>query len=285
MTVISGKGGTGKTTLTAAFASLSANCVVADCDVDAPDLHLLLGPKIKQAYLFTGGKSGQINELLCIKCGICLEQCQFEAVTADFRIETLYCEGCGLCASLCPAQAIELMEKASGEWYISQTRVGSMVHARLGPGEDNSGKLVAKVRETACQVAEAGESELILIDGPPGIGCPAIAAITGADYALIVTEPTMSGLHDLKRAVELIRHFGVKTGVCVNKFDLNQEMTEKIKDYLRMENLDFLGRIPFDPAVTTAMVKGQTINEHGEGPAVLVVRAILDKVKENLQIN
>ncbi|NPV27882.1 MAG: 4Fe-4S binding protein [Firmicutes bacterium] len=282
ITVVSGKGGTGKTTLTAAFASLSGNCVVADCDVDAPDLHLLLDPQIKVRHQFVGGKTAQINETLCLKCGICLERCRFEAITAEYLIEALYCEGCGVCVNFCPVQAVNLIEKNSGQWYISETRLGPMVHAQLGAGEDNSGKLVTKVREEARRTAEAEQRELVIIDGPPGIGCPAIASITGTDYVVVVTEPSRSGRHDLERVVELVSHFGIRTGVCINKYDLNQEISQEIMAYCLEGNLDFLGTVPFDRAVVDALVKRQTIIEAGPGPVTKAVRKIWERLNRKI---
>jgi MinD superfamily P-loop ATPase len=262
LTILSGKGGTGKTTITASFAVLAKNAVVADCDVDAPDLHMLLHPEIIEMQQFKGAKIAVIDETKCSKCGMCREKCAFEAITSDLKVDAIACEGCGVCAVACPANAVTLAERVSGSAYISKTKYGFMSHAMLHPGESNSGKLVTLVRQNARIIAEKENSDLIIIDGSPGIGCPVIASITGVDTGLVVTEPTLSGIHDLKRALQLLDHFHVASFVCVNMYDINKDNTEKILHFCRENSIEVVGRIPFSPKVTEAMVNGKTIIEY-----------------------
>ncbi len=257
--VISGKGGTGKTTITASFAALAEDVVIADCDVDAADLHLLLKPRIKEKQGFRGSKVAVIDEDKCTMCGICEENCRFDAIT-DFRINPIFCEGCGVCVVSCDEKAITLEEKVSGYVFISDTKYGPLSHARLNAAEESSGKLITLVRNNAVELAK--RSKMVLIDGPPGIGCPVIASISGIDLALIVTEPTQSGLHDLKRVLSVVRHFGVKPLVCINKYDLNTENTEKIERFCAENKIEVVGRISFDPVVTEAMVFGKPVVEY-----------------------
>ncbi len=273
--VISGKGGTGKTSLTGAFAALAKNAVIADCDVDAADLHLLLQPKVEIRNDFSGGKKAEIIKEKCLGCGKCEEVCNFDAAkhsdaTSDsadktYSIDPVACEGCGVCVHFCPAGAIEFKEAINGEWFISRTRFGPMVHARLGIAEENSGKLVTLVRKEARRIAAEQGRELIITDGSPGIGCPVIASITGADLALIVTEPTVTAQHDLNRVAELTRHFNIPTAVCVNKSDINPELTDTIEKDAAREKLFFVGRIPYDTEVTKAQLEGKTIMEYSNG--------------------
>jgi MinD superfamily P-loop ATPase len=262
ITVLSGKGGTGKTTLTAAFAVLAKDAVVADCDVDAPDLHMLLHPEIIETQEFKGSKLAVIDGAKCVKCGLCREKCRFDAVMDGFTVDPLSCEGCGVCTIVCPADAVTLTERISGHAYISKTKHGFMAHAMLSPGEANSGKLVTLVRQNAKILAEKENSNLIIIDGPPGIGCPVIASITGVDAGLVVTEPTMSGIHDLKRALQLLKHFNVQPLVCVNMYDINKDNTKKIESFCIENGVEVVGRIPFNPKVTEAMVNGKTVMEY-----------------------
>lgn len=262
LTILSGKGGTGKTTITASFAVLAKNAVVADCDVDAPDLHMLLHPEIIEMKQFKGSRLAIIDETKCTKCGLCREKCAFDAVTGDLKIDAIACEGCGVCAAVCPVNAITLIERISGSSYISKTKYGFMAHAILYPGESNSGKLVTVVRQNAKIVAEKEKSDLIIIDGSPGIGCPVIASITGVDAGLVVTEPTLSGIHDLERVLRLLDHFHVTPFVCVNMFDINKGNTEKILSFCGENSVEVVGRIPFSPKVTEAMVAGKTIIEY-----------------------
>jgi len=262
ITVLSGKGGTGKTTITAAFAVLAENAIVADCDVDAPDLHMLLHPKILEKKEFKGSKLAVIDETKCIKCGVCREKCRFNAITQNFAVDPFSCEGCGVCTVVCPANAITLTERVSGYAYVSKIKYGFMAHALLKPGESNSGKLVTLVRQNAKLLAEKEKSSLIIIDGPPGIGCPVIASVTGVDAGLVVTEPTMSGIHDLKRALQLLRHFNVKPFVCVNMYDVNKDNADKISSFCRENDIEVVGKIPFNPIVTESMVNGKTVMEY-----------------------
>ena len=268
ITIISGKGGTGKTILTASFAALAESKVMADCDVDAADLHLILKPEIEREEIFEGGKAAQINRAKCVSCGNCIAACRYDAISDDFVVDPIDCEGCALCYNICPVEAIKMKASMQGRWYISKTRYGPMVHARLGIAEENSGKLVALVRQQARLIAERDSLEYIVVDGPPGIGCPVISSITGSDLAVVVTEPTVSGLHDLQRVVGLANHFGIKSLVCVNKYDLNTQFTDQIETYCRNNDAEFLGRIPFDTVVTEAMVNGKAVVEYSEDGAV-----------------
>ena len=268
ITVLSGKGGTGKTTITASFAVLTKKAVVADCDVDAPDLHMLLHPEIIETQEFKGSKLAVIDEARCIKCGLCREKCNFNAVTENFTIDSFSCEGCGVCTIVCPTNAITLTERVSGHAYISKTKYGFMAHAMLSPSEANSGKLVTLVRQNAKILAERENCNFIIIDGPPGIGCPVIASVTGVDAGLVVTEPTMSGIHDLKRALQLLEHFNVQPFVCVNTYDINKDNAEKIESFCKENGIDVIGKIPFNPIVTEAMVNGKTIIEYSPRSAV-----------------
>jgi MinD superfamily P-loop ATPase len=260
--IISGKGGTGKTSLTASFAILADSPVLCDTDVDAADLHLLIQPEIRQTSEFSGGHLALINEKKCTSCGLCLDLCRFDAISTDFQIDPVSCEGCGVCVDLCPEKAIDFPSQKSGDWFISDTRVGPMVHARLGIAEENSGKLVSLIRRQSRQIAEQDGYKLILTDGPPGIGCPVIASITNSEAVVIIVEPTVSGFHDIQRVTELANHFGIQSMLCVNRFDINIEMTEKIENFARSQKCTVLPRIPFDPDFTKAMVEGKTLIEY-----------------------
>ena len=262
LTILSGKGGTGKTTLTASFAALAKNAIVADCDVDAPDLHMLLHPEIVETQKFTGSKLAVIDSAKCLDWGMCREKCRFDAITEQFKVDPISCEGCGVCTIVCPSKAITLIEHESGQAYISKTKYGFMAHALLNPSEGNSGKLVTLVRQNAKKLAKQENSSLIIVDGPPGIGCPVIASVAGVDAGFVVTEPTMSGIHDLKRALQLLQHFKVTPLVCVNMYDINMENTDKILSFCRENNIEVAGKVPFSPKVTEAMVNGKTIVEY-----------------------
>jgi MinD superfamily P-loop ATPase len=262
LTILSGKGGTGKTTLTASLAVLARNAILADCDVDAPDLHMLLNPEVIKTQEFKGTKLAAIDKTKCDNCGVCREKCRFDAITEAKEVDSIACEGCGVCAAICPSDAITMIERVSGYAYISKTKHGFMAHALLSPGESNSGKLVTLVRQNARILSEKENSDLIIIDGPPGIGCPVIASVTGVDVGLVVTEPTMSGIHDIQRALQLIKHFNVKPLVCVNMYDINEDNTDKILGFCEENNIKVVGRIPFNPKVTEAMVNGKTIIEY-----------------------
>ncbi len=284
--IVSGKGGTGKTSLAAAFAALAKNGILCDADVDAADLHLLMQPEVKERTDFMGGSKAVINPDLCTGCGTCLTLCRFDAISDRYEVDPIRCEGCGVCVDFCPEQAIDFPVQRCGEWYISATRFGPMVHARLGIAEENSGRLVSLVRKETRQLAEERGLELILTDGPPGIGCPVIAAIGGATALVIVVEPTVSGIHDMERVVDLAAHFRVPGMVIVNKYDLNVEMTETIEQLAVQRNLVVLGRVPFDPVFTRSMVQGQTLFEYGEEtPTRQVVRDIWAKIISSPSMN
>jgi MinD superfamily P-loop ATPase len=264
ITIISGKGGTGKTTIVASLATLAKKAVLVDADVDAADLHLLLKPQVQRREPFFASKVARIDPGQCDGCQKCRDACRFEAIQ-DLKVDPIACEGCGVCFYICPRQAISLEEVQSGEWFISQTRYGPMVHAKLGVAQENSGKLVTLVRKEAQRIAQEGKYPLILIDGPPGIGCPVISSLGGVDAALVVTEPSLSGIHDLKRVLGVCRHFQVPARVCVNKADINSENTERIKEFCQEEGAPVIGEIPFDPIVTKAMVYESTVVEYTSG--------------------
>ena len=284
--IVSGKGGTGKTSLAAAFAALAKNGILCDADVDAADLHLLMQPEVKEQTDFMGGSKAVIDPDLCTGCGTCRTLCRFDAISDRYEVDPIRCEGCGVCVDFCPEQAIDFPVQRCGEWYISATRFGPMVHARLGIAEENSGRLVSLVRKETRQLAEERGLELILTDGPPGIGCPVIAAIGGATALVIVVEPTVSGIHDMERVVDLAAHFRVPGMVIVNKYDLNVEMTETIEQLAVQRNLVVLGRVPFDPVFTRSMVQGQTLFEYGEEtPTRQVVRDIWAKIISSPSMN
>ena len=284
--IVSGKGGTGKTSLTAAFAALAKNSILCDADVDAADLHLLMQPEVKEQTDFMGGSKAVIDPDLCTGCGTCRTLCRFDAISDRYEVDPIRCEGCGVCVDFCPEQAIGFPVQRCGEWFVSDTRFGPMVHARLGIAEENSGRLVSLVRTKTRQLAEARGLELILTDGPPGIGCPVIAAIGGATALVIVGEPTVSGIHDMERVVDLAAHFRVPGMVIVNKFDLNVGMTEAIEQLAEKRNILVLGRVPFDPVFTRSMVQGQTLFEYGEeSPTRRVVRDIWAKIVSSPSMN
>jgi len=270
--VISGKGGTGKTSIVASFAALAKNAVLADCDVDAADLHLILQPNIKQTHDFSGGKRAAIITDKCIGCGRCMDLCNFEAVHFDgpanhivcktYIIDNISCEGCSVCVQFCPVDAIEFKDAINGQWFISDTRFGPMVHAKLGTAQENSGKLVSLIRKEAKRIATEQDKNFIIVDGSPGIGCPVIASITGADLVLVVTEPTLSGQHDLDRVIELTGHFGIPTAICINKYDINPQIAEVIEKRAGEKNLRVTGKIAYDVAVTKAQIAAKTIVEY-----------------------
>ncbi|MCW4011107.1 MAG: ATP-binding protein [Candidatus Bathyarchaeota archaeon] len=262
LTILSGKGGTGKTSITASFAVLAKNAVVADCDVDAPDLHMLLHPEIMETRKFSVSKVAVIDNKKCTHCGLCRENCHFDAITTDLTVEVSACEGCGLCERVCPASAVTMVSRVSGESYVSKTAYGFMSHAMLYPGESNSGKLVTLVRQNARLLAEKENCNIVIIDGSPGIGCPVIASITGADAALVVTEPTLSGIHDLERVLKLLDHFNVVSFVCINMYDINTENTNQLLSFCKENGVEIVGLLPFDPEVTRALVNGKTVVEY-----------------------
>jgi MinD superfamily P-loop ATPase len=282
LVIISGKGGTGKTSVTASFAHLAESPVLADCDVDAADLHILTAPAIQLDEEFRGGVKAEINRELCTECGACTAACRYDAITDDFTVDPVACEGCGVCFHVCPAEAVTLREGINGRWYISNTRFGPMVHAALLPGEENSGKLVALVRNQAKVLAEKEGRDLILVDGAPGVGCPVISSVTGADHVLVITEPTLSGAHDLERALQLVRGFNIPVCAVINKADINEEMTAEIEAKLKNYDAPLLGTIPYDPSVTTAMVNRKAVVENGDGPAKDALLEIWERVRDRL---
>ena len=269
LVIISGKGGTGKTSITASLASLSTSAVLADCDVDAADLHLILMPRIIHQEVFMSGNEAEIDPDLCNGCGICAKICRFGAIEKldengkkSYKVNPYSCEGCGVCVWNCPQKAISFDPRRCGEWYCSKTRYGTMVHAALGIGAENSGKLVSMVRQKAKSFAGKEGADYLLIDGPPGTGCPVIASITGTDAVLLVTEPTVSGFHDLDRIIQLTQHFGIKAFVCINKYGLNDEMCDKIMGYCKDHGIEIVGKIDYSGLFTKAQINGQSIVEY-----------------------
>jgi len=259
--ILSGKGGTGKTTLAGMFARMAENKIMVDADVDASNLHLMMGGRISQSGDFVSGIKAFIPEEKCIACGICLDYCRFDAIKyeendsvfgARFWIDDYACEGCGVCAEFCPEKVIELKDVTAGKWFLSETDYGLLVHAQLGVAQSNSGKLVTLLRKKAGDLAQSDGRDLIITDGPPGIGCPVIASVTGADYILIVTEPSMAARHDLERVLELVSHFNLPAGVCINKCDINPDVTANIEQLARANSASILGKIPYDSQVVRA---------------------------------
>ena len=283
--VISGKGGTGKTSILAAFASLAKSKVLCDADVDAADLHLIMDPDIKERHDFQSGHTAVINQDKCTQCGLCRDLCRWNAISEDFVVDPIACEGCGVCHYFCPEEAIDFPLNTCGEWFISDTRFGPMAHARLGIAEENSGKLVALIRQQGKRLAEEKNLDLLLTDGPPGIGCPVIASLGGATAVLIVTEPTVSGRHDMERVSELAAFFRVPSMVCVNKFDLNLDEGQAIEDFARERQIRVMGRIPFDPVFTRAMVQGKTIFEYdGHSEGARAVKKIWEDLTQGFEM-
>ena len=290
LVVISGKGGTGKTSIVAALAALADNAVLADCDVDAADLHLLLQPDVKEKHDFSGGKLACVVSEKCFGCGKCAEVCNFSAVALKgpandivektYTVDPVSCEGCGVCFHFCPANAIEFGDAVNGQWFISDTRFGPMVHAKLGPAQENSGKLVSLIRKQAKQIANEQKKDFVIVDGSPGIGCPVIASVTAADMVLVVTEPTISAQHDLDRVIELTGHFKIPTVVCINKYDINRKMGQEIETKLKNKNIDVISQIPYDTSITKAQIAGQSVIEYSNNDLSIQIkslwRAILD---------
>lgn len=286
LVIISGKGGTGKTSLAASFAALAEEIVISDCDVDAADLHLILKPQIKDKGKFSGSVKAEILQDKCTGCGKCKEACRFLAIREEsfanksrFTIDSVACEGCGVCYLVCDDKAIKVEDAVNGEWFVSETRFGPMSHAKLGVAEENSGKLVTLVRNKEAQLAEQYGKNEAIIDGSPGTGCPVIASLTGATYALVVTEPTVSGIHDLIRILEVIAHFQIPSGIVVNKYDLNMEITEKIKLVSQNYNSKFIGTIPYDKKITEAQMQGLSVVEYTKDPLVENINQIWQKVR------
>lgn len=285
LVVISGKGGTGKTSIVASLFALAREAAVVDCDVDAADLYLVLEPNILRRYPFSGGKKALIDESLCIGCGLCAGYCRFDAINRkegaaqlSYTVDQISCEGCGVCEDICPEKAIELLPALNGQWFLSNTRNGPMVHARLGIAQENSGKLVSLVRKEGKDLSLAKQRKLIISDGSPGIGCPVIASIAGADMVLVVTEPTRSGLHDLQRVVELCGQFNLQTSVCINKVDINPEISKEIDKIAAELDIPILGRIHYDESVTAAQVNKKAVTEYGESRAATDIRSMWKKL-------
>jgi MinD superfamily P-loop ATPase len=280
--VLSGKGGTGKTSIAASFASLAQSKVLADCDVDAADLHLLLNPKVKEEKEFWSGQIAFIDEEKCIECGLCQELCRFGAIK-DFEVDPFSCEGCGFCYQVCPVEAIAMKNSMAGHSFISETKYGYLCHARLGIAEENSGKLVALVRQNAKLIAEREDLDYIITDGPPGIGCPVISSLSGASLALLVTEPTLSGIHDLERVIGVCRHFGIPVLVCVNKFDLNEDNTNRIESYCGKEGIEVAARISFDNIMTEAIVQGLPVVEYSHNRVAQQIEELWQIISAKLE--
>jgi MinD superfamily P-loop ATPase len=262
--VLSGKGGTGKTSIVGSLAVLAERKVLADCDVDAADLHLLLSPSIKQKQEFWSGQVAKIDPDRCTQCGLCQELCRFNAIK-EFKVDAISCEGCGFCSHICPVQAITMKENMAGHLFVSDTKYGPLVHARLGAAQENSGKLVAQVRQRAKQIAQEQGLDFIISDGPPGIGCPVISSLSGAGLALLVTEPTLSGMHDLERVLDVCHHFDVPAMVCINKYDINEDNTREIEQSCLTDGIVIATKIPFDNIVTEALVRGMPVVEYSSG--------------------
>ncbi|WP_230375695.1 ATP-binding protein [Methanolobus vulcani] len=284
LTVISGKGGTGKTTFTSSFAALAKNAVIADCDVDAADMHLILQPEISETQDFYGLDVASIDKELCTDCGICVSSCRFDAICSDNVVDTYKCEGCGVCEHVCPEDAVRMIAKKAGEYYCSNTRLGPLVHAKLGVGEEASGKLVSDVRRRASELAEQSGKDLIIVDGPPGTGCAVIAAITGTDQVLVVTEPTKSGVHDLERVVQVARHFRIPVAVCINKCDINDRLSASIAEYCKNNDIPVLGLLPYDNVVIESMVAGRSVVEYSNGEFSEGIRSVWNAVVNLLSV-
>ena len=279
--VLSGKGGTGKTTIVGSFAVLAQSKVLVDCDVDAADLYLLLEPKAKETHDFQSGQTAYIDEERCTQCGLCEDVCRFEAIR-DLHVDPLSCEGCGFCAQVCPADAITMQQNLAGQWFISDTKYGALVHARLGIAQENSGRLVAEVRRSAKLIAEAEGLDYIISDGPPGIGCPVISSLSGVNLALLVTEPTLSGMHDLDRVLGVCRHFGVPALVCINKYDINKENSRQIRSFCQEQGTDVIAEIPYDNVVTEALVQGLPVVEYSPGEVTQKIKELWEKVSASV---
>jgi len=280
--ILSGKGGTGKTSIVGSLAALAKRKVLADCDVDAADLHLLLSPSVREETEFWSGQVAHIDLDGCTECGLCQDLCRFDAIR-DYTVDPVSCEGCGFCCQICPASAVTMRENLSGHWFISDTRYGPLVHARLGIAQENSGKLVAQVRKEARHIAKAQDLDYIISDGPPGIGCPVISSLSGASLALLVTEPTLSGMHDLERVLGVCRHFGIPAVVGINKYDLNEENTCQIEGYCASQSIGVASKIPFDNAVTEALVRGVPVVEYSDGRVSQEMEKLWDAVSGVLE--
>ncbi|MFI5341725.1 MAG: ATP-binding protein [Candidatus Methylomirabilales bacterium] len=293
LVVLSGKGGTGKTSLVAAFAALADRKVLADCDVDAADLHLVLTPRTIRVEEFRSRRRARILMDRCTGCGECAAHCRFGAIALEgpgngaiaktYRVDPLACEGCAVCGLVCPAEAVEFSLGRDGEWYISETRCGPMVHARLDPGGENSGKLVSLIRDRARALAVERDLDLLLVDGSPGIGCPVIASVAGTDLVLGVAEPTLPGQHDLERLAALTAHFQIPMVVCINKADLNPEVASAIEGWCQARGIGIVGRIPYDCVFSEAQARQQSVVECTDGPAARALRAVWQATQTTLE--
>lgn len=283
ITILSGKGGTGKTSITAALASVMSNAIFCDNDVDAADLHLLFDPKIIETHTFMGAYEATIDTEICTACGICVEHCRFDAIHPSgdvFQVNHFQCEGCRLCERVCPVNAITSEQSTRNKWFVSNTRFGKLVHAQMFPGEENSGKLVAEIRGKAREIAKADKLDWIINDGPPGVGCTAISSITGTDHVLLVIESTLSGLHDAKRVAELVRGFKIPLSAIINKADINPNVTKQTIAFLKNENIQLWGTIPFDTIFTQAMIEEKTIIEYDKHSAISqIIREVADRIQ------
>jgi MinD superfamily P-loop ATPase len=278
--ILSGKGGTGKTTLTAALTALSQKCMVSDCDVDAADLDILLKPKIEQVGSYIGGKKAKINLSQCTKCGLCEKYCRFNAIHS-FIVDQLNCEGCGLCVLLCADNAIEFKESISGKFYSGSFNSSPFFSAKLIPGEGTSGKLVSEVKKQAGKSLQKSKLDWYFVDGPPGIGCPVNASLTGADLVIAVTEPTISGIYDLERLLQLTERFQITTTIVINKYDINLSMTERIKSFSRLNHIRLLGKIPFDETVTMSLMQEKIITDYPDSPATQAISTIWQSIQQH----
>jgi len=281
LVVLSGKGGTGKTTIVASFAALAQDKVMVDCDVDAADLYLLLSPEIRESSDFWSGKTAFIDKKFCTRCQICEQVCRFDAIK-NLKVDPISCEGCGFCFHVCPERTIKMRDNLAGQWFISDTRYGPLVHARLGIVQENSGKLVAVVRQNARAIAQEQGLDYILSDGPPGIGCPVISSLSGANLALLVTEPTLSGMHDLERILGVCRHFHVPASVCINKYDINEENTAYIEVFCQSQGVEVISKLPFDNVVTEALAQGLPVVEYCEDGIAQEIKTLWGKALDAL---
>ena len=283
LVVLSGKGGTGKTSIVGCFAALAQSKALADCDVDAADLYLLLKPVTRQQNEFWSGQVSFIDEEKCTHCSLCQKLCRFDAIKA-FTVDPVSCQGCGFCSHICPVEAITMKENLSGHWFISSTKYGPLAHARLGIAQENSGKLVALVRQQAGLLAKEQGFDYIISDGPPGIGCPVISSLSGASLALLVTEPTLSAIHDLERVLGVCHHFGVPALVCINKYDLNEDNTRQIESYCLSQGVEIASKIPFDNVVTEALVQGLPVVEYSQGEVTHEIESLWQRITRALGV-
>ena len=292
LVILSGKGGTGKTSITAAFAHLAAKSplagkiILADADVDAANLELVLQPTLIEQQDFKGGKVALIDQETCASCGDCQAACRFDAINYTdglYVVDPIACDGCAACVYQCPTESISMHEQLAGKFYFSESRYGPLYHANLLPGQENSGKLVTLVKQRARLQALDENRQLVVVDGPPGIGCPVISAVSGADLALVVAEPTVSGVHDMHRALETLKHFGVRALVVINKADIFPAGADEIEAFCHQQGIETVGRIPFDLTVASAMVAGEAVTAfQPQAPSSVAVRQVWEKVSRLL---